>query len=447
MTTETSLEQKVLGLAFTSPRDFQDLIAASVRPEHFHNPVNRAVWEIALSLEASGQHVDPETVFAARTSVDVLAGKRVTRDYLFACYQAAPIGHVATTYAGLLRGEHDRMETGSALVRAQQSLDGGVDPQTVRLEALTALQAVTDTQSDLVTTSDSLTETFEALDQIARYAPTPWRGLNRAIRGWRPGGLYVVGARPGVGKSLVLQATALLLADRGPVVYESLEMSHAEIMVRMLAQSTGVPQYKLTGLRDDGTSALSPVDREALSGARQQIQRLPILFGQGTRTIMDVREHSRNARARGPLAGIVVDYLQLMSGVRRTSDRVQEVSQITRELKLLAMEFDCPVIVASQLNRAGDGSPTLTSLRESGSIEQDADVVILLEKPSWEPGPSGDLELDAIIAKNRQGPTSFVPLLTNGAVARVTDDLSGRTSIQDMRADTQPTQSNRRNPF
>ena len=436
--TEPTLEQKVLGIAFASPRDLQDLTAARVRPEHFQQPVNRGIWEIIQTLESKGEHVDHETVFAARHLADKMVASKITPTYLFECFQASPWGHVGGTYAGLLREQFDQHQTEATLTRARQLLDGGTPSREVRLATLDALQASTDDQGTLETTGTVLEATLKTFDQVQRFTPTPWGNINRAVRGWRPGGLYVIGARPGVGKSFMLQAAAISLAAHGPVVYESLEMPSSEIMIRMLAQLSGVKQLKMAGLREDGTSRLSPNDRRLVEAAATQIAGLPLAFGRGTKTVMDVRENARVARGKGPLAGIIVDYIQLVQGSNLKADRVQEVSQISRDLKLLAMEFDCPVLSASQLNRGsvqGNQRPTLTALRESGSIEQDADVVMLMEKPSWDEGPDGGIEIDVHVAKNRQGPTATAFLDRNGPLARIVEDPDRELSVQELMND------------
>jgi replicative DNA helicase len=227
----------------------------------------------------------------------------------------------------------------------------------------------------------------------------------------------------------MLQASALDLARRGPVLLETIEMRPTEVMTRLVSQVSGVPLGKLQGRREDGTSPLSPADWQTASEAAAYIAGLGLRFGdRGVTTPLDVREHAREAAAGGQLAGIVVDYLQLMSSGRKVESRAQEVSGFTRDLKLMAQEFDCPVIVASQLNREstkGSGRPDLAALRESGSIEQDADAVILLHQ-LIDADDSGvlpdEVPIDAILAKNRQGRTGTIPMFRDGRHARLIDD-------------------------
>lgn len=427
MTEAPDIERQVLGIAFQSPRDLDDLHA--VRAHWFRDPRCRETWRVIEHLHGEGTLVDPQTVIGNAGLMDELTRPSVNLLWLFDCYQAAPVGHRGEEYAHQLHERHQRQQVGDAIIRAHQLLDGNASVREVRLETLQALQAVEDDTSTILTGEQVAETMIDSLDEVQPYAPTPWTGLNRGLRGWRPGGLYIVGARPGVGKSLMLQAAALDLARRGPVLLETIEMRPTEVMTRLVSQVSGVPLSKLQGRREDGTSPLSPSDWKTLSEAAAYIAGLGLRFGdRGVTTPLDVREHAREAAQGGPLAGIVVDYLQLMSSGRRVESRAQEVSGFTRELKLMAQEFDCPVIVASQLNREstkGSGRPDLAALRESGSIEQDADAVILLHQ-LIDADDSGvlpdEVPLDAILAKNRQGRTGTIPMFRDGRHARIIDD-------------------------
>lgn len=445
---QAQLERGAIGIALQGARDLRDM--HMVKPEWFTNPVHAGVWRIIQTLEGDGQQVDPLIVAGNVQYADELVRKQITGEFLASCLIEAPFGHLGETYGRRLREAHDRHTTSQALVRAQQMLEGGASTRDVRLEAMQGLQAVTDEEAALVGLHQSVGETLLSFDEVTPYVPTPWKQINKSIRGWRPGGFYVVGARPAVGKSLVLQAAALDLARRGPVILETMEMSHREVTTRLLSTMTGISQNLLVGRRDDGTSALGPSEWDQLNQAGKQLAALPLAYGERTRTPSDIREHARAARARGPLQGIFVDYLQLMAGGGRTENRVQELTTFTRQLKQMAMEFECPVIVASQLNRnaANVGrAPHVAELRDSGSIEQDADVVILLHAdPSvTTPVVNGrdiGVPLDAIIGKNRQGPESVGQLRRFGTTATIADDPN-RSRI----TATEPIEEKPRNHF
>lgn len=416
-----NLDTEIIGLALNTPRDLRDLIAGNVQPEYFANPVHADTWRIIQRLDSEGQPVDPQTVYAARHHADPLTRQKITPLWLAECHRAAPIGHVGTSRAKLIREQYDQRETHKALTRASQDLEGGVPTSEVRLELMAALQEVTDDKTTLTTLGDSLTETIASFDMPSRFTPTPWAQLNRIIRGWRPGGLYVVGARPGAGKSMFLQVAGLSLANSGPVLFEAMEMDHTEVTKRVIAQVSQVGQGYLHGLDSRGESRLDSAQRQQVNDAAARIQSLPLVYGHHAYTPAAIREHARQLRARGPLAGIVIDYLQLMNAGYRIDNRVQEISVITRALKLMAGEFDCPVILASQLSRAGTGRPELTHFRDSGSIEQDGDVLIGLWSGGEEQRPDGGLDLDAVVLKNRQGATATATLYRHGPTATIED--------------------------
>jgi replicative DNA helicase len=248
--------------------------------------------------------------------------------------------------------------------------------------------------------------------------PTPWFTLTGTIRGFRPGGFYVMAARPGIGKS----ALALQMAHRaeqfGHVGFFTLEMDAKEVATRLIAQESGVTLSLIEGHDPLPEFAKFKVDQWA-----SQYQGR-ILFDE--RSNITMNEMHAQARAwtkkHGKLSMIVIDYLQLMSGPQNLS-RQEFISSVTRGLKIMAKELQVPVVALSQLNRNSenrtDKRPILADLRESGSIEQDADVVFLLHRdaaPNMADTDHAALEL--IVAKNRQGPTENHMLSWQGEFVR-----------------------------
>ena len=419
------IERQVIGIAMLSGRDLADL--HSVRAEWFADHRCAETWRVIQRMASEGEPVDPQTVWGRVGDMEPLARVGMTPVWLFDCYQSAPPGHLGEAYARQLHDRCLRRITGDALVRAQQLLDGNADVREIRQEVMSALQGV---DADSAGTVDAATVAERLLDELEHetpYVATPWVGINGGIRGWRPGGLYVVAAATSVGKSLVLQQAALDLARRGPVLLETFEMKPTEVMSRLISAKSGIPLWRFQGRLPDGTDPLEG-DWKLVSETASYIAGLELRFGDtSTSTTMDVREHARDTAQGHQMAGIVVDYLQLMKSAGKVESRVQEVSGFTRDLKLMAQEFNCPVIVASQLNREstkGGQRPSLAGLRESGSIEQDADVVILLHELAAATDQNGDMPLDAIVAKNRQGKRGSIPLLRRGKTAQIIDDTS-----------------------
>jgi Replicative DNA helicase len=424
---EWSLDRQIVGLALSGPRNLADV--RTVRAEWFDDPLAAEVWGVIQRLDREGTPVDPQIVFGRASEINELHRSHLTLVWLFDCVQAAPNGFVGEHYAAQLKDRYWRRVLAGTLTRSLQLLDGSGDIRQVRLEVMATLDKLDLQASSEQSFDDVLEEAMSSFNQITPYVPTPWDGLNDVIRGWRPGGLYVVGARPGVGKSLVLMQAAMGITSRGPVLFESLEMSPSEVMTRIIANESGVALNRLKGRREDGTGGPSAEDWRRLREVAKGMRGTPLhIRGKGVRTPLDVREHARDVKAKGGLAGIVVDYLQIMSGSSRRQDsRASEIAEYTRQLKLMAMEFECPVIIASQLNRESvkEGkAPTLSALRESGSIEQDADVVLLLNTneadATWD--PNGDVPIKAMVAKNRQGPIAKFELIRSGKNAKIYDN-------------------------
>lgn len=422
-----TLDRQIIGLAMCGPRNLADV--RTVRAEWFDDPLAAEVWKIIQKLDEEGAPIDPQIIMSRVSEMDELQRNHLNLVWLFDCKQAAPAGFVGELYAAQLSQRYWRRVLSGSLSRALQLLDGSGDIRQVRLEVMSTLDRLDLKSGSAPSFDDVLDETVESFGQVTPYTPTPWEGLNEAIRGWRPGGLYVIGARPGVGKSLVLMQAAMALLTTGPVLFESLEMSPNEIMQRIIANQSGVSIGRLKGVRPDGSGGPSAEDWRRIHKVSEELRGSDLVIrGRGVRTPLDIREHARDVKAHGSIAAIIVDYLQIMSGSSRgRENRATEIAEFTRQLKLMATEFECPVIVASQLNRESvkDGSvPTLAALRESGSIEQDADVVLLMSAneadAKW--NPNGDVGIQAAVAKNRQGPLARFNLVRSGKTAQITDD-------------------------
>jgi len=243
--------------------------------------------------------------------------------------------------------------------------------------------------------------------------PTPWADLNHIIGGWRPGGLYIMGARPGVGKTLMGVNAAVGLAAHGHVALNSLEMGRREVHERILSAQASIDMGRITRHK------LTEDDWGKIAHYRPSLQGLPLsIDDRSTVGVTDIKSHARSVARRGHLAGIVVDYLQLMSTPRGDKrPRHEVIGEISRGLKILAKELDVPIIALSQLNRAstqGDRRPTMADLPESGSLEQDSDVVLLLHVEEDDPST-----MHVGVPKNRQGATGAFELVRNGHYARL----------------------------
>ncbi len=231
--------------------------------------------------------------------------------------------------------------------------------------------------------------------------PSPWRALNTIIGGFGPGRMYVIGARPGVGKSALALQIAYELAAAGPVVFASLEMEKGEVYARILSQQTGL-YYGDMG-RTDVPSWYSERENRWLAENVRDIR----VLDAGTQSVPSIRSAVRGASRDGRVGGLIVDYIHLLSG--DGENETTRIAAITRGLKQLSMDFKIPVVALSQLNRAvssrPDGKPNLADLRGSGAIEQDGDVVMFLYRDGDPPtDPTERVYINGFVAKNRQGP-------------------------------------------
>lgn len=385
----------------------------------FHEPRGEAVWETIGRLHAEGKPADPMTVMASLPK----DARGIDPVWLAELYGAAPVTATAEHYAGLVQEASTRRKLGLVAIKIQQAVEDGVPAAEAVQHArgwVDACQA--DTVGLTAYIGDHFADMLESLEKQPELTPTPWVDLNRIIGGWRPGALYIIGARPGVGKTIVSTQAAVALAGHGHVAVNNLEMSRNEVMIRVTSQTTGVHLGRLLDRKMTGD------DWAKVTHHAPALADLPLsIDDSGGATLAHIRAHARSVARKGNLAGVVVDYIGLMTpppGQYRARHEV--VGEFSRGLKLLAQELHVPVIALAQLNRNSanaDAAPRMSELRESGSLEQDSDVVMLLHVES-----DGDgTEMGVNVAKNRHGPTGSLQLIRRGHLARV-DNAEWRPS-------------------
>ena len=277
----------------------------------------------------------------------------------------------------------------------------------------------TSAKQDLVSLEQILTESFDRLEELHRDGgklrglSTGWRDLDNLTAGLQKSDLIVLAARPAMGKTTLVTNLAYNVAskEKKSVLFFSLEMSKEQLVDRMLADASGVNAWNIR------TGNLSDDDFEKLSTAMGEMAEAPIYIDDTPGiTVLEMRTKARREAHNHPLGLIIVDYLQLMQAAGRSDgNRVQEVSEISRGLKLIAREMNVPVIALSQLSRSVESRspqiPQLSDLRESGSIEQDADIVAFIYREAYyNPDTERQNVTDLIIAKHRNGPTDTVEL-------------------------------------
>lgn len=409
-------ERALIGMALASPKAFQS-VETIVDPADFADIRYEALWGLIASLNRDGRPHDPLNVSAALKSIPEELRRGIDELEIAAIYGEAPIG-LAYHYGKIVAGNATarRLEAaGTRIVQLARNathdeLQGVID--NARSEIDNAGKVVTDVKHF----SDILTRLLDNADKAPEFTPTPWADVNELIGGWRPGCLYVIGARPGVGKSVLGIQAGLDLSARGVVAFSTLEMTDEEVAERVVSQRANVP---FSHLKDH---KLNETDWTRIGTAQGALSNLGFYVDdKATVGPVQIRAHARTVARRGKLAGIVVDYLQLMTpGNGDKRSRQEIVSDFSRQLKIMAKEFEVPVIALSQLNRQStarqDPRPSISDLRESGAVEQDADVVMLLHSTEDHPEI-----LEVGVAKNRHGQRGSVELTFEGAYQRAVD--------------------------
>lgn len=409
-------ERAILGLALNGA----DITTATqiVTAADFWQPRHEDIWRAMIRVSEAGNTINAATV---RVALDQ-ATARVDPVYLLELTSDAPIGGDCDWYADRIATEARFRHLDAAAGKVRQAAqDRSIDLAEAREIARQALDKAT--ADGAVATharvADVLPEVLEIADGGAVPAlSTPWPDVDRLITGLAPGRLIVVGARPGVGKSVMGTNLALHFAEHHnhAVLIASIEMGRVEVTQRLVAARARVDLTRLSA------GGLSDAQWDAIKDHHQAIERMAITIDDSpTQTVSSIRAVARDiTRERDDLALIVVDYLQLMKApdLGGRANRVEVIGEISRGLKVLARETGACVVAMAQVNREGlkstDGRPKMSDLRESGSIEADADQVILLHRPD-----DHVPELEVIVDKNRWGPKGVAHLQMLGHYARL----------------------------
>jgi replicative DNA helicase len=415
----------------------RDAIAAAVEigvdAGDYYKPAHAHIHEAIFSLNGVGEPVDPVTVaeeLRRASLLDAIGGKNAILRIQAGTPASANAGHYARIVNELALLRRLILVAGDIAEMGYDAPDEVPDVLD-RAEAMVFEVAERRVTDSLVNINDVLQATLDQLEsmygreQELTGVPTGYDDLDELLLGLQPSNLVIVAARPSAGKtSFALGAAAnVALETRRPVLFFSMEMGRLELTKRLLASEARVDAKSLW------TGNIPESDWQRLSHAVGRLAEAPLLIDDNPHcTVMEMRAKARRTRARyGDLGLIVVDYLQLMStpGRRQSENRQVEISEISRNLKILARELDCPVVALSQLNRQleyrQDKRPMLADLRESGSIEQDADVVCFIYRDEiYNPESDQRGTAEIIVAKHRNGPTgvtrlAFVPHLTKFA--------------------------------
>jgi replicative DNA helicase len=430
---DVQAEQSVLGAMMMS-KDAVANVVEVLKGRDFYRPAHELIFDAILDLYAKGEPADPITVAAELTrrgEIGRVGGHIYLHDLLSSVSIAANAGY----YATIVREKAVLRRLVEASIRiAQMGYEGTGEVADIVDQAQQTIYNVTDgkTSEDYKPLSELIEPTWNELEAIAsrggRLAgvPTGFAELDELTNGLHPGQMIIVAARPAIGKSTLALDFARSAAIRNNLTTAvfSLEMSASEIMTRLLSAEAGL---KLHSLR---TGKLTDDDWERLSKVTSRIENAPLYIDDSPNlTMMEIRAKARRMKQRYDLKLVVIDYLQLMSSGKKVESRQVEVSEFSRQIKLLAKELGIPVIAISQLNRASeqrtDKRPLLSDLRESGSLEQDADMVILLHREDAYNRDDRPGEADLIVAKHRNGETRTVTTAFQGHYSRFVDLAGG----------------------
>lgn len=424
-------EQSVLGSMMLSKSIVGEVLEV-LRPDDFYREAHGRICSAIRDLFSAGEPVDGITVpdeLERRGHLESVGG----RAYVHTLVAGVPHPGNAVFYARIV-SEHATLrrliDAATHIVQDCYDVPDDIEDMINKAGELIYGIAAGRIHTDFIPIRDLLAESMEALDRLASHesdvtgVPTGFRDIDARLSGLQPQNLILVAARPAMGKSSFVMNIAhhVALTEQIPVVIFSLEMSQIEIVQRLICSEARVDTRALRSGRlteSDWIKVSSAVGR--LDAAALYIDDSPSI------SMMEIRAKCQRLKRKQNLGLVIVDYIQLMTSTRRTENRVQEVSEISRSLKILAKELDVPVLAVSQLSRqpeqgGGDRRPHLSHLRESGSLEQDADVVMMIYRDEvYNQDSAAKGEAEVITAKHRNGPTGTDNLAFLGQFTKFAD--------------------------
>jgi replicative DNA helicase len=418
----TQFEQSVIGsILLTNGQALNEL---TLVPADFDDLQNEKIYKTMLEMKQARQPIDVMTVGAALPKL---------ASYLHDTVTATPTAAAVSFYAKKVIEEatRRRLAIAGTMIHSKaqhEDLDLVFDSAKKELDNLIDRN----TASKPTYFADELLSYIHELDKPKNYPDSPWGALNDIIAGFRPGALYIIGARPGVGKTIVGLQIAWELSKIGPVSFHSLEMSKSEIYNRILSMEAQIYIGSLNKGSCENQQApegtgLKDADWKKIGESRTRIQSHQLaIHDKSGQTLLQIRALANSVKGKGELQAVVVDYLGLIQDTEKGRKRYEMITDISIGLKNMAKDLNVPVIALAQLNRGPeqrkDSEPDMADLRDSGGIEQDADAVILLHRKRDEDIDKEDWQKSYMImkvAKNRHGALGDVGLRFEGHLSRV----------------------------
>lgn len=425
-------EMAVLGAVMVRPDAIHEIIDV-IAPESFYADRHRIIFETMLELHSTGKPIDILSLanrLKEKNRLDQTGGKSYLAELSESVPSSANVKHYAeivqkkALMRGLIRASENIGQLGYDEVRA---LDELMDEAEKRIFDVTNVRAT----KSFVSIKDSLGETWDRIERLSnsehelRGVPTGFKSLDNKLSGLQPSDLIILAARPSVGKtSFALEIARQAAVNHGiPVGIFSLEMGAQQLIDRMLSTQASIDLWRLrTGKIKDAD------DFDRIRDALDTLAKAPIYIDdEAGKTVLAMRAVARRLKSEKNLGLIIIDYLQLAtpSNTKASDNMVQQVTEISRSLKGLARELNVPVLALSQLSRAVEargGKPRLSDLRDSGSIEQDADVVMFIHREDKGKDEADKTNIaEILIEKHRNGPTGKVELFFDGEHATFRD--------------------------
>ncbi|MEG1650683.1 MAG: replicative DNA helicase [Oscillospiraceae bacterium] len=422
-------EQAVLGAVIVDYKVI-DEITGLLLPEYFYSKQNAAIFREMMLMYGTGKPVDFVTVLDSVSAAGVFSSEEDTKVYLYNVTETVPTVSNVVTYAKII---YEKYLTRTLIKSCKEIIDNSADGQETAATLLDfAEQKIFEIRngrdsSEIWKIDSVLLEVIDRLDKMSgpdreKYLglPTGFPILDKTLTGLNRSDLIILAARPGVGKTSFALNIATNVTMKRPdisIAIFSLEMTKQQLAQRMLSSISGVESFVFRSgeVRTDQWSDIAE--------AASQLSKTQIFIDDTSGiSVSEIKSKSRRLKDLGL---VIVDYLQLMSGGKRNDSRVNEISEITRSFKIMAKELNVPVILLSQLSRDSEKQqrrPKLSDLRDSGSIEQDADIVLFLHREG-DPNEADMEEINdvsLIVAKNRHGETTRIDMHWDGKLTRFT---------------------------
>ena len=420
---DTVAEKSLLGAIMINDSVLPEILTI-LRPKDFYEKRHEIIFDVMMSLYDQHKPIDLLTLTAGlktQKKLKEIGGAA----YLTELSNFVPAASHAKAYADIIEKASVRrrlIKAGTEIANKAYAEDAEVDSLIGAAEK--DLFEVSDkiVKSDYVAMDELLADAFDRIEELhknkgaLRGLKTGFRDLDKKTAGFQKGDLIIVGARPAMGKTTFAQNLAYNIAsiNKKGVLFFSMEMAANEIIDRMISDVSGVDNWKMR------TGNLSDDEFQRIGDALAEMDEIPIYIDDtSSMTIVELRNKARRAMHDHDIGIIIVDYLQLIAGSDRyAGNRVQEVTEISRGLKILARELEIPVVALAQLSRSVTGRedprPVLSDLRESGSIEQDADLVMFLHRPDYYKQNDDNYEethiTELLVAKHRHGAVGKIEL-------------------------------------